>query len=194
MLNDQDIEDTDNDFFSSSGFVKVRILEAVDVLDSIEKASNPADKKQLHHTHVIIGIGQDERNSIKFSTCPLPYTTRGSSQLKIGEEFLFQVSSTNILTASFHALRKGVIALQDNPDVSIPCVGSVTVPISRLGESVSVRLHLQTFLFSILIFLFHDKVVQWYQMVSVEKGEGLRAAIKLEVININEFDCLQCVL
>lgn len=129
----------EQDYFASTGLVRVRVIEIVDVLDFVTKQPGYNKKtNKLYSVHASVGVRRENTVLYKYDTRCKPYLTKGYVQLTIGEEYLFHVSSTFILALSLHARLKTaavVNSVEDNAqDDSLICVGAVDVPISRLGD------------------------------------------------------------
>ena len=126
----------DSDIFTSFGNLRVRILEAVDALDAIERNSKVANKYWVFASVGICGNTGDLLRS--FDTTCKSIISKGSCSLIFGEEFYFDVNSNNDLAVGLYAFPKTACSQLDCPDEPATCLGKCLVPISRLGDGVSV--------------------------------------------------------
>jgi hypothetical protein len=124
------------DLFSSTGLVRIRVIEIVDALDYITKQPGYNKKvNKLYHVYSSVAMQREKSTLYKYDTKCKPYLSRGSGQMNVGEEFLFHVSSTFLLTLSLYAFLKECSSTNDDRgDIAVPCVGTINVPISRLGD------------------------------------------------------------
>ena len=126
----------DSDIFTSFGNLRVRIIEAVDALDAIERNSKVVNKYWVFASVGICGNTGDLLRS--FDTTCKSIISKGSCSLIFGEEFYFDVYSNNDLAVGLYAFSKSACSQLDCPDEPPTCLGKCLVPISRLGDGVTV--------------------------------------------------------
>jgi hypothetical protein len=124
------------ELFSSTGLVRVKIIEAIDILDYLMRQPTFNKKvNKLYYVYTSIAVLRENNILYKYDTMCKPYLSKGSGQLNIGEDFLFHVSSAFSLSISLYAFRKdGSVDVDDKSIVDITCVGTIQVPVSRLGD------------------------------------------------------------
>ena len=140
-------DNTNADYFiSTSGTVRLRVKEAIDVMDTVDKAlgkTNRFEKKNNKKSskHWVYAGIEVVRELICFKRCftfRKPYVNGGSGSVLFDEEFLFEVLSTDDLVINIFTCDQEITgkSLEDEIPVSS---GRHVVPISRLETGVMVR-------------------------------------------------------
>jgi 6-pyruvoyl-tetrahydropterin synthase len=116
--------------FTSFGSIRVKVVEAIDCLDSLyinDKKSNVSTTS--YNIYIKIVIAKEGGDALMtFSTGMFTYTS-GAIDI-YAEEYLFDgISSTYNIIASLYAA---------NSTMESKCIGLVVIPISRLEENITV--------------------------------------------------------
>lgn len=134
--------------FITFGNLKVRIIEAIDILDGIlekPKQNTTTTAPVLSPNQFLVftatGILDDGELKESYDSGCRPVNSSGCSTF--ADEYLFAVSSSFLLSISLYVVRKSGTAVLQN---SLPIFsGYVNVPISRLGDGILVRLAIINF-------------------------------------------------
>lgn len=155
------------ELFTTSGTLRVRLTEGIDLLDGIipPEETNLKQKKKLgslkYWVYASISIFDNESVVTRSDSSLHPFLTVGSGKVNFDEEFLFDVSSSNTAVIAVFAIDASTTFTTMDGESCPQCAGTQRVPVSRLESGVS--------------------VCQWYQMYSLASREGLRCAIKIDV-------------
>jgi len=126
-------------FLTSIGKLQVCLLEAIDIIHNTKAKSTKSwlskSNRQRFFSYCSVGIvDSNDNEQVKFTTATLPYFTK--ENLIIGEEFLFD----NVISSSSVAINLYSIVHNTIAPAEGECLGSATIPVSRLGENTTVRI------------------------------------------------------
>ena len=141
-------------FFTSSGWLKIKLLEASDLLVAFQALANKSVSTR-YPVYAILSLLSGENQLIQQYESEVIELKAGYDQSVFwGEEYVFNhVENSGILRIDFHIIKKNLT------DVATS-LGIIQIPLARLEEDVSVS--------------------QWYQLMGANES-GLRSAVKVEV-------------
>ena len=134
-------------YTSTSGNIRLRVKEAIDVLDVPDKVVNRVNRfdkrsKNKASKHWVYAVIEVFRESICFKRCFTflkRYINGGSGSVLFDEEFLFEVLSTDDLVVSIFVCDQEISEKSLETEIPLSS-GMHLVPISRLENGVTVSI------------------------------------------------------